>query len=138
MKPRSKPLVRHRLKRKEKSGKTTKDETFAFPERVRVGPFVYTIKRLSTDDAQDMERYGDCDRDKNVIRVAEGLAQDRALETFFHEILHAMFEASNLKSDGNIRAHEEVIVNGLSMAMINLMRDEPLLIASLAKEFSKK
>lgn len=73
------------------------------------------------------DRFGDCDQNKCVIRLAAGMAHDVKRETTLHEVIHAIAMQMNLDVP-------EEHVRQLSIGLYAVMHDNPKLFEFLAEE----
>lgn len=103
------------------------------PATLRVGPFDFRIESWSSREASAADRYGECDRFNNVIRVRDDLNGQRTAETMIHEILNAVWGTQAFEGDQN----EESIVTGISLGLAQVMRDNPEMIAWLQQKLEQ-
>lgn len=90
-------------------------------EQVKVGAYAYQVTwhdELRND--QDVRLRGQCDHSAGAIRILRGQPADREVETFFHELIHAVECAWNLDLT-------EDEVAGLSLGLTATLRDNHLL-----------
>lgn len=107
------------------------------PDKVKVGPHVYRIvrDRAAIDragQAMSATLLGHCDRQALEIAVAPDLAGTVTAETVVHELLHAITDLTGLE-DRLGDALEEEVVRALSPRLLELLRDNPDLVAYLVK-----
>jgi hypothetical protein len=95
------------------------------PQRLRVGPFDYTVQSWPSREASAAERFGECDRFNNVIRVRDDISEQRSAETMIHEILHAVWDTQGLGDNDA----EERIVTCLALGLSQVIRDNPDFVA---------
>lgn len=95
------------------------------PNRVRVGPFDYTIEPWKGEAAAADGCRGDFHPELLRIRISDGIKPQLQAETLLHEILHACWSVSGLGE----RAHEENAVQSLSMVLSDVLRDNPDVMA---------
>lgn len=109
----------------------------------------YTIEVLSEVDIYQkagQEVFGCASYKDSKIYLAETMNDDRAYQTFIHELLHVMFfEAGHIWDDEN---QEEKTVNVLSLLMYDMIHTghltveldsiDPEIVAMLAEENDKK
>ncbi len=91
------------------------------PTTVRVGPHVYTIQVWDHEDAQDEGGFGRTHKDRKIITVDTFYGDYQTLETFTHEIYHAIYCEFMIKSEDN----EERTVTTLAKGWMCVMRDNP-------------
>jgi len=99
------------------------------PDSIKVGPYDYPVRRVSTDELPDVR--GDFCTDAG-IRIVRGLRRKVALETLQHEIFHAIWYSYNLPS----KCKEEDAVSIISTGYMAVLLDNPSLWA-LMKEVIK-
>lgn len=107
--------------------------TVALPKSVRVGCFDYAIEEWDTRLANAAERFGECDRLNNVIRVRTDMPPARVAEVLLHEVLHVIWEVGCCDS-----GDEEKVVSILAMVQCQVWRDNPDLIAFMTKMMCAK
>lgn len=91
------------------------------PDRVIVGPYVYTILHVAPADESDA---GETLSDQLIIRITPDLPQPRARATLFHELLHACMD---LIGNPLTSEQEEDLVNRLAPALVDLLDRNPAL-----------
>ena len=92
-----------------------------FPTVMRIGPHDYTVEDWEPAKAAIAGRYGECGTVDRVIRVSRAHGPRRAADTFWHEVLHAIFYEWQI----NDRDKEERTVATLSGALVAAWRDNP-------------
>lgn len=92
------------------------------PASIKVGPITYDIRLL--DGLLDGERniFGSITFRTETIDVESDMAPDEQRQTVLHEMVHIM-----LTHIGQ-RNHDEVLVDGLSYALFDVIRSNPELI----------
>lgn len=101
------------------------------PASIKVGPFVYAVKRWKRLPAENAEAWGMCDRASTVILLAETTSHQKQREVLLHEVLHAIYGVTGLHhKDG---APEELVVTDLSPTLLSVLRDNPDLVAYLTQ-----
>lgn len=104
------------------------------PASVQVGHLHYRVETVS--DESWRERFaGQCDRDRQVIKIATGMADGTTAETLLHEILHAAWAVGKC---GPLGKREERAVNGLAPILLMVMRDNRALFASIVEAIETK
>lgn len=96
------------------------------PKTIKVGPHEYTIQRTAA--ASLPEKLGDCDVDALVLRIRQRLRKSKAREIVLHEALHACGHPAF--EDGK-RYTEEDFITKLAPKLLQLLRDNPALVAYL-------
>lgn len=89
------------------------------PGQVKVGPFRFSVERYEQKPTHDAHGY--CDTVGLVIGIADDVVGVRLLDTFIHELTHAMHYAADLK-DGD---EEERIVTRLAISWAGVLVDNP-------------
>lgn len=114
------------------------------PKRVSVGAYVFGVHvggpafdRLL---AYHREQHGDdadlhaiVDTDNTVIALHPAQSADLKREKLLHEVLHAAFFAAGGFPGGDDE-QEEAVVRTLSPLLIEVLRDNPALVAYLRRE----
>ena len=96
------------------------------PKIVRVGVHPYSILRKQKGQMGD--NLGDCDGNVLQISVAKRLKKTVAQETLLHEVLHACNYPSFV---GKENISEEDIVNACAPVLLQVIRENPTLVAYL-------
>lgn len=100
------------------------------PKIVRVAGYDIRIELMSTHMATSMQRYGEFSSIEQTIRLqCEMPSRFKAVDTFLHEVNHAIFWAYGLEDDDK----EERIVSTFSTAQMTLFRDNPWLTKWIAE-----
>jgi len=95
------------------------------PDKVRVGPYDFWIEKWPATTASDNQRYGEMSSIEQTIRIQLDMpTRYKALDTFFHEVSHAIFWVYGLGDDD--KEEETVSVFGTGMAA--LYRDNPWIL----------
>lgn len=103
-----------------------------FEGTIRVGYRDYQVEAWPPREASANERYAECDRINQVIRVRDDLPPQFMAECLWHEVIHAAYDIGCLDStDG-----EERIVSVLGNQLSQVIRDNPDLIAYLQDALS--
>jgi Zn-dependent peptidase ImmA (M78 family) len=66
---------------------------------------------------------------QGTIAVNRDMGADQERETFFHEVLHACIDQTNLRSTDSEK--EEKVVSALSPVLFGFIRDNPRAVAYL-------
>lgn len=96
------------------------------PNKLKIGYYDYMIEHWDSNLATAAQRYGECDRLNNVIRINLSLPEQHHKEVLLHEIVHAIWSERNLPS-----SLEEEIVSQLSVALAAVFKDNPELVRYL-------
>lgn len=104
------------------------------PTTIKIGIFAYKLVHWAAEDADEKDCLGLCDRFNFIIYVREDLPDSGFAEVLEHEINHACWHASALKS----RASEETVVNRLTPVMIMARRDNPEIYAWIDRAVAQK
>lgn len=116
-------------------------ERIKLPTTVRIGPHDYTIKQWGKMAADNDGSLGLCDKTTSTILVADYLSDQKACEVLIHECLHACYDVAGLHygpGKGDATVEEERLVNGLAYAVTGVLRDNPQLLAYVAKVYNHK
>jgi hypothetical protein len=103
------------------------------PATIRIGVFRYALEHWDPLEAEQQGCYGNCDRFAKIIRVRTDITDESFAETLEHEIMHACWDASGLKS----RAGEERVVSLLTPILMMARRDNPDLYAWIDSVMAK-
>lgn len=106
------------------------------PERIKVGPFVYTISQdVATLQAHEREKgggyagYADHSRMLIVVDPTEAPCSQR--ETLWHEAKHAVH---HLYANSGDKADDETHIRKMAPMELAVLRDNPDLVAYLVAE----
>jgi hypothetical protein len=102
------------------------------PKTVKVGPHVYRIVKVSSSEMP--EALGDSDFDLMRIRVLKNLRSSKGKEVLLHELLHCCTYPSftgAYETDPKLDAEE--FVNAVAPALLQLLRDNPDMVAYLSE-----
>lgn len=92
------------------------------PVTVRIGPYDFRIERWTHHQASGVSRYGECSSVEQTIRFQFDMpSRYKAVDTFFHEVAHAMYWAYGASDDDK----EERLVCMLGTGLAALHRDNP-------------
>lgn len=95
------------------------------PASVRVGPYTFSIEKWSMHQASANQAFGLCSSNEQRISIqSEMPTRWRAVDTFIHELYHAIFYAYGIEDEDK----EERAVGALGTAHVALYRDNPWLI----------
>jgi len=96
------------------------------PGSIKVGYQTVALELASREDLIDA--YGDCNHEKQRIRIGDWLKPQQAAETLIHELLHAVWP-NRWSHVGDI---EETLVTGLAPNIAGVWRDNPAIVAWLS------
>lgn len=99
------------------------------PTSVRIGPFDFAVEDWDPRFASSAARFGECDKQQNIIRVRTDMPPQRIAEVLLHEINHAIWEVGACDE----LADEERVISAISMVWCQVWRDNPSLIACITK-----
>lgn len=92
------------------------------PDSVRVGAYDFRIVRWSSLEASAGMKYGECSTIEQNIKIQVNMpSRYKAVDTFIHELLHAMYWAYGVEDEDK----EERIVGMLASAWVVFHRDNP-------------
>lgn len=98
----------------------------ALPDSVKVGPFVYAIRKL--DRLSDEDNWGECD--SGTLTISLKRAQPSpvfALDSLMHEVGHAIWKLFALGDENK----EETAVAALATGWVMVLTDNPALAKCL-------
>jgi hypothetical protein len=104
-----------------------------FPQKVKVGHVRYTL-RVEKGLASIAGATGTCGEDTQLILVDDQVGPDQERDTVLHELLHAIFFASNVKSilpGDDTKELEEKLILSTATRLLELLRDNPKLVEYL-------
>lgn len=95
---------------------------------VRIGPFDFRFVEM--DETDGRAHYGSFSAETQEIRLRKTFASKAQwAETVLHEIFHGLWDAQSI----NAKEGEERIVRKMALGMAQVIRDNPALIAEIAK-----
>ena len=98
------------------------------PKSVKVGPHVYSVlRKLKSEMPNDL---GSCDSTSLQIWVRHRLKKSKAAEILIHETIHACLHSI---ANGGSHNEEEAFVEGLSPMLLQVIQDNPGLLAYLTQ-----
>ena len=87
-------------------------------KRLRAGPYVYRIDQSEGNAAALGGDDGMITHDQEKIYIAPSLSRRRALQTIWHEHIHAMLEAQGFQR------HNERLVDGLATQLVAMLQEK--------------
>lgn len=104
---------------------TGNEAVAALPDSVRIGPYDFAIEMMSPlESASRGDLWGECSTSLMKISMSQEFpSAAKAVDTFLHECLHALFWAAGIEDADK----EERIVGHLGTALTGLHRDNPWL-----------
>lgn len=96
-----------------------------FGNKVKVGPFDFTIEEWPLLRGMSAQRYGECSTVEFVIRIDGSHGLIKLMDTLMHEINHAIWFTYDIQ-DGD---KEERIVGMIATAWTQVYRDNPWLLS---------
>lgn len=109
------------------------------PKKIKVGPFVYnlTLDKKSFDNygakVKDLEAVGYTDTFQSNIHISPDINIGMQREVILHEVFHSIYHMMGL--GGFLpEEKEELIVNALGVAMLQVIRDNPNLMLYLQEK----
>lgn len=92
------------------------------PKTMRVGAYEFRIKKMSSARAAGERRFGECSICEQAVSIQDWMpSRCKAVDTFIHELLHALYWAWGIEDEDK----EERIVNVLGPAWTAFYRDNP-------------
>lgn len=105
----------------------------ALPDRVRIGPYDFSIKRMTAEEGNSRQRWGECSTALQQMTVQDSFPTAiQAANTLLHEVCHAIHWAYGIE-DGD---KEERMVGVMGTALTALHRDNPWLAGWLTAALS--
>lgn len=106
------------------------------PKHVKVGPVTYRVKtgRAEIDRSSFVQGEpldGSCDHGAAVITLAPLDSHDVMAVTCAHEVLHALWYLAGIGDGEESDTVEEDCVNRLAPLLVQLLRENPKLVAYL-------
>lgn len=98
------------------------------PKSIRVGYRDYTVIDWQREDAEGAARFGECDKNRAIIKVCLDYGPAKSANTLLHEVLHAAYMAGRL----NDKEPEEKVVSVLSDQLSQIWRDNPEFVAFMS------
>ncbi len=101
------------------------------PNKVKIGPFKYTIKYEKNEDFTN-KLYGDSSATDHVIRISPDMTLDREQVIVIHELLHMVLELVRVPGVG--RDQEEHLCTHAAPIIYQVLQDNPALTKYLTKK----
>lgn len=95
-----------------------------FPEKIKVGPYLYNIHEVDGQWSEDHEAHGKCNTQTHNIWINTTYDSAHVLDTLLHELLHALWSQYNLKD----KEEEEDVVTRLATGLVQLLLDNKHLL----------
>ena len=108
---------------------STKPLSEILPKSVKVGCYTYSIEIQDQPWCEEHGVYGLCDDESKIITIVDNVDMDSTLNTFQHELLHALYYFFGLDDDHD----EEQTVSALSSGLIMLYQDNPSILRIFKK-----
>jgi len=108
----------------------------SFPKKVKVGHARYSM-RHEKNLAAVAGANGSCGEDTQDILIDPMMGPDMERDTVLHEVLHAVFHLADIRANlpkddnGDAKDAEEKIIRPLASRLLELLRDNPKLVAYL-------
>ncbi len=99
-----------------------------FPSQVKVGGFTHTIESWDHKEADSRGSFGECQRNRRLIRVDKSFGERQSAKTLLHEILHVVYAEWTIKQGDD----EEAVVDATSNGLHAVYRDNPELMRWIA------
>ncbi len=105
-----------------------------WPTRVKIGWKRFTVLEWHPETARAAHKYGECDHIEATIRVDTSHGPLQAVETLWHECLHAAVDVGGAHASprDDDMYDEEHIVSYLGSWSITILNDNPQLLAYMA------
>jgi len=104
-------------------------KTEVLPEKIKIGPHVFTV--ISRDQAwfDENRMYGRMYSTELTIEVCLNFSPTVVLDTFLHEVLHAVYFVYGMECKDN----EERTVGVMSTGLTQVLVDNPTLLKCINK-----
>ena len=103
---------------------TGEEAVAALPSTIRVAGFDFAIRKMPALEAMGKRKWGEfCHIEHYIAIQAHMPTPQKAVDTFLHEALHAIWWAWGIHDDDK----EERTVSALGTALMTLHRDNPWL-----------
>ena len=90
----------------------------ALAESVKVGSVIYDVIEKDVVEIAGNKNYlGACDYSKTTIEIAKNISDERKINTFVHELLHAIL------NEAGYAEHEEEFVERVASVLCQVLRD---------------
>ncbi len=100
----------------------------SLPSQVKVGGFTHTIEDWDPREAESRDHFGECQRNRKLIRVDCSYGDRQSAKTLLHEILHVIYSEWSIKDSDD----EEAVVDSMSNGLHAVYRDNPELMRWIA------
>lgn len=104
------------------------------PDSIRIGPFDIDIIPLTVQQSDDSGRWGEFSSRHQNIKFCVECDPIVALDTFIHEVLHAVHWSMNIQEGAN----EEAIVSSTATGLTGVFRDNPELLPWMSRVLKMK
>ncbi|MFC6315184.1 MULTISPECIES: ImmA/IrrE family metallo-endopeptidase [Lapidilactobacillus] len=93
------------------------------PDKVKVGSITYQVKQEHIDKTDDgLYQFGVTDYLNAVITINSDYPQERKEQTFFHELMHAVF----FESSNSDQAADERLVDSTGLMLYQVFKENEL------------
>lgn len=99
------------------------------PDQILIGPFRWNVRYVKLMP----EHYGMEIPAKLELQIDPGLAPDQTRETLAHEVLHACIFVGNRGTKPSIMATDDEFIEASAPTLMQVMHDNPALVAYLAR-----
>ncbi len=107
------------------------------PETIRIGAADFDVAPIPALEGDKFALYGYMHWPSQHIRYVEGLPRQRLAEILLHEVIHGLWKEYELREEGpNGQDIEENYVKALGKGFLQIIRDNPDLIAWVSQSFS--
>jgi hypothetical protein len=97
---------------------------------VKIGHYRWRVEMVEAMPEGD--HWGETDHEALTIRVKRTLPEPHRSVTVLHEICHAAL------ANCGINEHDELHINALSMRLVEILRDNPALVAYLLDDANQR
>ncbi len=99
------------------------------PAEIKVASHMYKVSLKDREWYHESGKRGECDKNETKIWISEGMTVSRTVETFIHEILHAVYYEYGIQDEDE----EERIVTALATGFSQVIKDNPELLKYLTR-----
>lgn len=103
------------------------------PAMIRIGPFDFRVRLCTRKEAESRAALGWIEKNDLEIIIQEGLPPMRTAEVVLHEVFHGVWEVASF---GDCEK-EEIVVTGFGVNFLQVLRDNPDLLAFFEDAFKR-
>jgi len=107
-----------------------------FPKEIKIGYATFKVKHTSRKSIESAGAFGDTQFNESIINIYGNQADEEAVNTTLHELLHSINYIFSIKHK-NAR-EEERYVRHMANALTTVFRDNPNLLLWIKKNLKDK